>query len=338
MGYVLSDNGPMASHIRWFLRAALLASLAPAIDAQNPVLLVLNKDDAALAFVDPESGKVLSRVPVGEAPHEIAVSSDGTLAFVSNYGSRTPGTTISVIDVPGRKESRRVDLGPLRKPHGLCFSEGKLYFTAETNKLVGRFDPSSNQVDWLMGTGQNSTHMVLVSRDASQIYSANIGSDTITVMDRTQSPAGWNATAVPVGQGPEGMDLSPDGKELWTANSRDGSVSVVDLASKKVTATIAVNTKRSNRLKFTADGRHILISDLESGEVVVLDAATRKEIKRVKLGRNVEGILIVPGGSRIFAAVTGDNAIAELDPDTFEVRRRISPGNGPDGMAWVSGK
>jgi hypothetical protein len=47
-------------------------------------LLVLNKEDATLAIVDPASGQVLGRVPTGQQPHELVASTDGKLAFASN--------------------------------------------------------------------------------------------------------------------------------------------------------------------------------------------------------------------------------------------------------------
>jgi DNA-binding beta-propeller fold protein YncE len=316
---------------------ALFLLLASAAAAQS-TLLVLNKEDATLAIVDPTSGKVLARVPTGEGPHEVTASTDGKLAFVGNYGSREPGSTISVIDLTARKELHRVDLGPLRRPHGMFFADGKVYFTAEINKLIGRYDPPSNQIDWLLGTGQNSTHMVMVSKDLSKIYTANIGSDSITIMERTSNPLNWNETVVPVGKGPEGMDVSPDGKEIWAAHSRDGGVSIIDIAARKVTQTLNVQTKRSNRLKFTPDGKMVFISDLDAGELVVLSTATRKEIKRLKLGKSLEGILMVPDGSRAYVAVTGDNNIAMIDLKTLELTGRLSTGSGPDGMAWVERK
>src|SRR5689334_16501406 len=111
----------------------------------SPALLVLNKE-GSLAIVDPATRKVLDHVPTGEGPHEVVVSGDGKLAFASNYGSSNPGNSISVIDLAARKELRRLDLGALRRPHGLDFSDGKLYFTAESNKLVGRYDPAANQI------------------------------------------------------------------------------------------------------------------------------------------------------------------------------------------------
>jgi YVTN family beta-propeller protein len=305
--------------------------------AETPALLVLNKDENALAIVDPVARKVLGRVPTGEGPHEVTASADGKFAFVANYGARNPGNTISVIDIAAQKELRRFDLGPLRRPHGIVFADGKVYFTAELNKLIGRYDPASNQIDWLLGTGQNGTHMVLLSKDTSQIFTANIASDSITFIERASGPLGWNETVIPVGKGPEAIDLSPDGKEVWTAHSRDGGVSIIDITSKKVIETFNVRTKRSNRLKFTPNGKLVLISDLEGGELVVLDRAARKEIKRMKLGRNPEGILMAPDGSRAYVAVAGDNEVAIIDLKTLESTGRISTGAGPDGMAWAGG-
>jgi YVTN family beta-propeller protein len=320
--------------LRFFCLLALTAIL---LLAQTPsrALIVLNKADATLAIVDPASGKVVGRVPTGVGPHEVAVSSDGKFAFVGNYGDQTPGSTISVVDLVAQKETRRVDLGPLRRPHGMAFADGKVYFTAELNKLIARYDPAANQIDWMLGTGQNTTHMILISKDNNKMFAANIGSDSITIIERAGA-AGWNETVVPVGKGPEAIDLSPDGKEVWTAHSRDGGVSIIDIAARKVIQTLNVQTKRSNRLKFTPDGKLVLISDLDAGELLVLDAQTHKEIKRIKLGSNVEGILVEPGGLRAYVAVTGANNIAVIDLKTLDVSSHIATGNGPDGMAWAA--
>jgi YVTN family beta-propeller protein len=314
-----------------FLFVTAIATLMAA-ETPSPALLVLNKDEATLSIVDPSTLKVVGHASTGEGPHEVASSSDGKLAFVGNYGSKTPGSTISVIDLIGQKEIRRVDLGPLRRPHGMFFADGKLYFTAEVNKIIGRYDPAGNAVDWLLGTGQNTTHMVMVNKDASRMYTANIGSDSISIIERTGG--GWNETVVPVGKGPEAIDISPDGAQIWTAHSRDGGVSIIDIAAKKVVQTLQVGTKRSNRLKITPDGKLVLISDLDGGELIILDASSKREIKRKKLGRSPEGIIVAPDGSRAYVAVNGDNWVAVLDLKTLEVTERISTGS-PDGMAWV---
>ena len=314
--------------------AGLLMAAAAAAQPAADTLIVLNKEEATLVLVDPASGQILGRVPTGEGPHEVAVSSDGRTAFVGNYGAQTPGSTLSVVDLTARKELRRVDLGPLRRPHGMAAAGSRVYFTAETNRLIGRYDAASNQVDWLLGTGQAGTHMVWVSGDETTIVTANIGSDSVTVMQRGENPLAWNQTIVQVGKGPEGFDVSPDGRELWAAHSRDGGVSIISLADKKVIGTIDAQTKRSNRLKFTPDSKYVLVSDLEGGELVILDVASRKQVKRLALGKAPEGILIEPGGKRAFIAVSGDNHIAVLDLNTLNVTGQIQTGRGPDGMAW----
>lgn len=305
------------------------------VRAQGPRLVVLNKEDATLVTVDPASGKILGTVPTGEGPHEVAVSADGRLAFVGNYGAQTPGSTISVIDLTAMKEVKRVDVSPLRRPHGIHVADGKIYFTAELNRLVARLDPTTYQVDWLMGTGQTTTHMVWVTPDASRMFTANIGGDSISILERGQNPLNWNATVVPVGKGPEGFDITPDGRELWAAHSRDGGVSIIDLAQKKVAATLDLQTRRSNRLKFTPDGKLALVSDLDAGELLVVDVASRKATKKITLGKMVEGILVEPTGAHAFVAVNGENYIAVVDLKTLAVTKRIEPGRGPDGMAWV---
>jgi DNA-binding beta-propeller fold protein YncE len=306
-------------------------------EVPSPTLLVLNKE-GSLALIDLASGQVVGRVPTGADPHEVAVASDGKFAFTSNYGSGRPGSeghTISVIDISAQKELHRVDLTPLRRPHGLFFSDGKLYFTAESNKTIGRYDPATNKVDWILGTGQNTTHMVLLNRDRSIIVTSNIGSDSISIFQRGNGPDNWNQTVIPVGKDPEGFDLSPDEKEIWAAHSGDGKVSIIDLASKKVAETIDVHTKRSNRLKFTPDGKLVLISDLGTGDLIVLDALTHNERKRMNLGHSVAGILITQDNSRAYIAATGDNNIAVINLKNLSVEGRLHPGNGPDGMAYL---
>src|SRR5258708_18430798 len=108
-----------------------------------PTFVVVNKGENTLAIVDSTAGRILARIPTGSGPHEVAVSTDGKLAFVSNYGSAAaPGRTISVIDIAARHELHRVNLDPLRRPHGLSFAGGQLYFTAEGSKSIGRHDPA----------------------------------------------------------------------------------------------------------------------------------------------------------------------------------------------------
>src|ERR1700723_1656 len=169
-------------------------------DTPANALLVLAKHDNTLAIVDPSSLKVLSRIPVGDDPHEVIASADGKTAYVSNYGFGA-FHTLAVIDLRAQKRLDSIDLGALRGPHGLDFELGKVWFTAEVAKAIGSYDPGTGKIDWIMGTGQDRTHMVHVFRDGKRIVTTNVNSATVTVMEKTEGRAG----GPPAGAGVPGM-------------------------------------------------------------------------------------------------------------------------------------
>jgi len=331
----------MTAKRSWLLAIAVVGSffLTPCAISQtpSPALLVLEKEDKSLAIVDPGTLKIVARVPAGDDPHEVVATEDGERAYISNYGGfRIPQKTLSVVDLLSQKPLPAVDLGPLRAPHGLDLVNGKVYFSAEGSKAIGSYDPRTQQVEWVLGTGQGRTHMLKVKSDLTAIFTANMTSDTVSIFERDKNAdsSGWALTLIPVGKAPEGFDVSPDGKELWAASHQE-MVTIIDLATKKVAATINTHTKFANRLKFTPDGKRVLISDLGTGDLIVLDASTRNEIKRISLGHGCAGILVAPDGSVAYVAVSPDSNVAVVDLKTYSATSRIPTGKGPDGMAWA---
>ena len=335
--------------------SALLAQDTPADS-----LLVLSKSGQTLAIVDPSSLKAIARIPVGNDPHEVVASTDGKTAYVSNYGFGAYNT-LAVVDLVGQKALPSIDLGALRGPHGLDFVGGKVWFTAEAAKAIGSYDPATQKIDWILGTGQNRTHMIYVWQDLKRIVTTNVSSGTVSMIEKTvgggpggpppgalkggggrgnpppRRPGGdWDETVVRVGNGSEGFDVSPDGKEIWVANANDGTVSIIDVASKKVTQTLAAEVGGANRLKFTPDGKLVLISSLGQPDATIIDSATRKTIKRIPVGHGAAGILIQPDGSRAFIACTPDNYVAVINLHSLEVAGHIEAGANPDGLAWAS--
>jgi YVTN family beta-propeller protein len=322
-------------------------------------LLVLSKKAQTLAIVDPSDLKVIARVPVGNDPHEVIASADGKTAYVSNYGFGA-FNTLTPVDLVQQAALPAIDLGALRGPHGLAFAGGKVWFTAEAAKAIGSYDPAANKVDWILGTGQNRTHMIFVSQDLQWIVTTNVSSATVSLIEKSknQRPAGppppmpnsgntpqpggpriapggdWDETVIPVGNGSEGFDVSPDGSEIWVANAQDGTVSIINKAKKSVIQTLAAGVKGANRLKFTPEGKMVLISSLGGSGLTIYDAATRTKIKRLNLGHGAAGIVMQPDGSRAFVACTPDNSVAVVDLKSLEVVARIDAGPEPDGLAW----
>ncbi|MBV9923875.1 MAG: beta-propeller fold lactonase family protein [Acidobacteria bacterium] len=314
------------------------AQTAPAASAASkPTLLVLNKAENTLALVDPSTMQVTARVPTGEGPHEVVVSADGRTAYVSNYGAERPGNSLSVIDLAARKETKRVSLGPLLRPHGLAVRDGKVYFTAEVNRVVARYDPAADRVDWLAGTGQNVTHMLVMHPTRPVIYTANILSDTVSVMelDKPQQPGPPpRITNVAVGSQPEGIDVSPDGRELWVAHRADGGLSIIDTETNKVKETIKPGGQPI-RVKFTRDGKYVLISSPSTGELVVFDAATRRELKRFQVGEAAVGIVVSPDSRRAYVASMATGKVTAVNLVEMTLAGSVQTGQQPDGLAWA---
>jgi YVTN family beta-propeller protein len=329
--------------------------------AQQHSLLALSKTDHTLAIVDPATLKVIAKVPVGSDPHEVIASSDGKTAYVSIYGGGSLHE-INVIDLVAHNALYNIDTRPFYGPHGLTFVGGKLWFTVEGSKCVGRYDPATKKIDWCMGTGQDRTHMIYVTRDQKKVYTTNVSSGTVSILTDTlfAPPAGpmqqqpdaggsrpngtppgfgprrqWIQTVIPVSRGSEGFDVTPDGKELWSASADFGTIAVINLVTMQVSSTVDAKVLGANRLQFTPDGKIGLVSSLRNGDLYIFDVASHKEIKKINIGHGGAGILVEPNGARAFVGCTPDNYVAVIDLKTLEVTGHIEVGGGPDGLAWA---
>jgi DNA-binding beta-propeller fold protein YncE len=326
----------------------LLAIIPTAAHAQG-ALLVVTKQSHALAIVDGATLQVLARVPIGEDPHEVIVGPDRKTAYISNYGEGTLHT-LAVVDLPHQKPLPPIDLTPLRGPHGLTLHDETLWFTAEGSKALGTLNPATRQVETVLGTGQDKTHLVWVSKDGRKVVASNAGSGTMSVFDRIEvkpvtvpgapslpasyTALGWRHTLIPVGKAAEGFAVSPDEQELWVGNE-DGTISIINLAAEKLEASLAADVRGANRLKFTTDGRLVLVTTHTGKDLVVIDAHTRKLLKRIPIEQHgASGIQVQPDGTRAFVACPRDHYVAVVDLHQLRMVAKIDAGREPDGLAW----
>jgi YVTN family beta-propeller protein len=303
-----------------FIAQALCAESTP-----SPALVI--SGNGGLVIADPKDRHIVATIPTGAGPHEIAVSSDGKLAMVSTF----QGGTISLIDLKEQKEIDRYKFGFPARPNSLAFVDGKFYFTAEDADSIGRYDPVTKSVDAMIGLGQLTSHVLLYNPADKTIIVTSRNSNSVTFVDtinieyRGNSRPNWRVTPVPAGINfNEAMDLSPNGKELWTAQFRGSKIAVMDLATRKVKATFEVPDLHSDRLKFTPDGQRVLLSDLENGELRVIDTATHKEIQKMKIGKGLEGVNITPDGSTAYVCAPMDNDVSIVDLKSMTVTGHIA--------------
>ena len=330
-------------HTRVPLVLALLAAGEPGA-APADLLIVLDKSDHEAVLVDPHTLQPVARLATGRGPHEVAVTPDGRLAYVSNYGMynvfregqrvNEPGNTLTVLDLERRAIRDTFDLGEYSKPHGLVVSRDgrRLWVTCEGSQAVLELDAASGAVLSAWKTAQETSHMIVPSADERKLFIANIRSGSATVIER----ATGRVTTVPTAPGTEGIDLRPDGREVWVTNRADSSISVLDTERDTVVAKIESGGRMPIRLKFTPDGREAWVSCAESNAVTVFDARTRRLLATVPVGAVPVGIQMAPDGKRAFVANTNDDLVTVIDVVARKVVATFTTGNEPDGMAWVA--
>lgn len=331
---------------------ALLAALALAAGASSGTLVVLNKAEATASLIDLASGSVVATVPTGQGPHEADASPDGRFVLASNYGTaEAPGSTLTLIDVPNARVVKTISLGQYRRPHGIRWLVDGIQalVTCEANKALLFVNVKDGALGQVVTTGQEGSHMVAVRPDSQRAFVASIQSGTVTAAEIGPKLRGG---VVETGKGAEGIDVTPDGLEVWVTNREADTVSIVDARSLEVRATLPAPTFPI-RVKITPDGKHALVSCARSGEVAVFDVAVRKELRRIpmklevrdKQGRMFQqwgdssapiGIVIRPGGKLAYVANANADAIAIVDLESWSVVGTLTAGKEPDGMAYSS--
>ena len=330
---------------------ALAFCVAATASADAETLIVLNKSDATASLIDLESGDVRATLPTGDGPHEAAVSPDGRIALVGNYGVRgAPGSTLTVIDLQSARVVTTIDLGDYRKPHGLLWLPGgkRALVTAEGNRALLEVDVSKREVVNAYATDAEVSHMVDVALGGQRAFVANIGSGSVSVIDVDKGTLIRN---LDTGAGAEGITSTVDGKEIWVTNRSADTVSVIDADSLKILKQIPC-ASFPIRAKATPDGKYVLVSCARSADIAVLDVATRTEVRRIPQDLSAVdteerlfgdsfgessvpiGIVIHPNGKTAWVAHTNADVVAEIDLGSWKIVRLLRAGREPDGMAY----
>ena len=267
------------------------------------------------------------------------MSRDGKWAVVTDYGDRTAGSTLTVIDLAARKVARTISFAPYSRPHGAVFlpDNRTVIVTAERDSGLVMVDAVAGTVTGVKRTGQRVGHMVVLSPDSRTAYVANISPGTMSIVDLAGTAA---PVVVPVGPQTEGIGISPDRRMVWMGSNSTGKLFVVDVTARKVIDSVQTPSA-PYRVAFTPDGRTALVTNPESDELRILDAATRKIRAVVKLAPIeggaglVQGIAISPRGDKAWITLGSAARVAEVEIATGKVLRWIVTDAGPDGVVFV---
>jgi len=307
------------------------------ISAHSNTLIVGNKYEGTVSFIDLETGQEVKKPETGGSPHELIVSPDKTKAVVVSYlEDGYVGEELNVFDIASGKRINTINISPHKGPHGIAWlgdSNNIIVTTEESNDVI-KVDVSSGKVVGAVATDQIGTHMLALSPDEKTAFVTSRGSDTFSVIDTETMQL---RSTLPAGEGPEAVWVSPDGKELWIGNNQSKDIFIFDVDTLKQKDTINVGFLPI-RVRFHPNGNLVAIADRDGNKVVIYDAATRKEIKSIDVGavgaREPASLFFSPDGKVLFAGSQRDGKVVEINTNGWSIGRVFKAGQGADGIDW----
>jgi DNA-binding beta-propeller fold protein YncE len=299
-------------------------------------LFVANKRGDSLSKLDLAGGTEIRRIDACRNPHELAVSPDQLHVALACYG----GTSVDVFRTADLALVTSIDLGENARPHGIVWhANGDLYATAEGRRSIFWVrDPLGEAELFEYGTGQEGSHMLAVAPDARHAWTTDLGSKTVTRLDLITRRAPLSRE---LGVEPEGIALSPDGHTLWVSARGSDKAFALDPQSLEVRREVATGDFPL-RLAIRPQGDVAVTSDLADGALTVIDTATGERLRTIPVSSRQEAqerlqvtILWSRDGERIYVAETGTDTIAEIDFASGRVLRRLTAGQGGDGLAII---
>jgi YVTN family beta-propeller protein len=309
-------------------------------ETAGPKLLVANQGDRDLSIIDVAADKQIATVPEeGITGHEVAATPDGKTAFVPIYGSSgvgkpgTDGQVIDVIDLRTQKLVNKIDFGHGVRPHDPIYdrNSGMLYVTTELDKTISIINPKTLKIVGTVPTGQEQSHMLVLSRDGSRGYTANVGPGTVSVLDMK---ARKTLAIIPISKTTQRIAISRDDKMVFTADQTKPQLAVIDTATNKVKAWIPLPAVAYGT-GATLDGRWLVVTESGAKQLAIVDLKTLKVAKTIDVPAGPSEVLISPNGKTAYVSCMHAKQIAVIDLANWTVKSTIDVGASDDGMAWA---
>jgi YVTN family beta-propeller protein len=297
---------------------ALLLLAQPAI-AQARNAYVANNGGAlgttVSVFDIATGGAVGSPISVGTGPFALAISPDGSRAYVAN---QTSGD-VSVIDTA----TNTVVGAPITvgtQPHGVALSPdgSRAYVGSEANP------GTVSVIDTQTGTTVGEPIPVgvfpiglAVTPDGARVYvtSSAVAGGVSVIDTRTGETTG---AEIPVGSFPFGIAITPDGARAFVTNQASNSVSVIDTRTNAVIGSPIMVGAEPAGIAIAPDGARAYVGNAESSSVSVIDTRTDQTVGTpIQVGGVPVGLAIDPSGSRVY--VDTGSAVSVIDTGTNSV-------------------
>jgi len=294
-------------------------------------LVVVNKKDDTVNFIDLQSRKIKFTRDTGKGAHELAMSTDGRLAVVTDYMG---GNSLTVFDVQQARKIKTIDLSHYPRPHGVLFlkDQRRVAVSSEGSDSVVIVDIISGQIKKVIGTQQKGSHMVALPASNERVYATNMDSNTVSELD---VESGVLLRKISTPNMPEAITVNKDGTELWVGSNDDGLVSVFDLMNGRLIKQFK-GFSFPYRVLLTQDEKFAVIPDFKSNTLDIIDVKNKKKLNQVKFGWLTipNGVVYHPNDRTLFMSSYGKDKVIAIDIPSGKTLFELPTGDGPDGIGY----
>jgi YVTN family beta-propeller protein len=224
-------------------------------------------------------------VPVGQDPEAVAVTPNGSQAWVADTGPQTGGASdgsslgaISVVSTATDKVTSTLSL-PNADPRAIAFSPSGATAYVTTGRGLYVIDTATVTVTDVI-TGLGDPEGVAVSPDGKTVYVTSTDQNVVDVISAASDTV---TSAIGVGQLPWQLAVSTSGSTIYVADGDSDAVSVIDTATGKVTATIAAKGDPVS-VALTPNGSELWVGGLTSGIVSVFNTSNDSLVGSFNVG------------------------------------------------------
>jgi YVTN family beta-propeller protein len=169
-------------------------------------------------------------------------------------------------------------------------------------------------------------------RPEGRLLVANGRDNTLMVFE---VPSHRRVAVIPVGEGPTEVAVAPGGRKAYVANTRAGSVSIVDLAALKVARTLRSNNLDApGGLDLSPDGRRLLLSSDGNRRLFMIDALRDTVLRSVTTTQKGVGtVAFAPDGKRALVSNPLSDSLTVVRAPDLRIARHVRMGDTPTGLA-----
>ena len=338
--------------MRRLLTAAIAVALPACGVSAEPVpsddvsgtMFVANKRGASLSRIDLATGEETHQADTCENPHELSVSPDGERVMVACYS----GSTLEVFLTDDLSRVGEVQLADGARPHAALWLEnnsilaggegtGTIHLLLSQDELTRRFGTNDGNSlrHFAFGSGQPGAHLLAADLSRNLAWGTIIPNGEVVLYNISTDEFG-EISRRHIGNQIEAIALSPDGETLWVSSNADSIAYRLDAETLEVQAEVATG-EVPIRLAMHPSGDWVVSSNFGSGDLTVIDTATNEVVRTIPVSGSRDAVQVTlvfsEDGSRLYAAETASDTIAEVDFASGEVLRRIQTGPGGDGLA-----